>query len=114
LRHAASALRFKETIMAYLLLFLAGALLINALPHLVSGVQGQSFPTPFAKPRGVGNSSPLTNFLWGFANLATGSGIVLRWWDAVDHKPGAAALAAGGLAIGLFLAMHFGKVRGAK
>jgi hypothetical protein len=100
--------------MAYLVLFLAGALILNALPHLVSGLQGRPFPTPFAKPRGVGDSSPMTNFLWGFANLAIGAGIVLRWWGEVDREPGAAAAAAGALLIGLYLAMHFGKVRGGK
>jgi hypothetical protein len=100
--------------MAYLLLFLSGALLVNSLPHLVSGLMGQPFPTPFAKPHGVGDSSPVTNFLWGFANAAIGAGIVLRWWDGVDHKIGAAALAAGGLLIGLYLATHFGKVRGGR
>lgn len=100
--------------MTYALLFLAGALLINSIPHLASGLRGEPFPTPFAKPRGVGESSPLTNFLWGYANAAIGAGILLHWWDTVDHKAGAAALAAGGLAIGLYLAAHFGKVRAGK
>jgi hypothetical protein len=102
----------EDNIMAYLLLFFAGVLLLNALPHLVSGLMGQPFPTPFAKPRGVGESSPVTNFLWGFANAAIGAGIVLRWWGEVDHKLGAAAIAAGALPLGLYLATHFGKVRG--
>lgn len=97
--------------MSWVLLFLAGALLMNCVPHLVNGLQGKPFPTPFAKPRGVGDSPPVTNFLWGFANAAIGAGIVLRWWGEVDHKMVAAALAAGGLAIGLYLASHFGKVR---
>ncbi len=58
--------------MTYLLLFLAGALLCNAIPHLAAGLRGEPFPTPFAKPRGVGLSPPLVNFLWGLLNLVVG------------------------------------------
>jgi hypothetical protein len=100
--------------MDYLLLFLAGALLLNSLPHLVAGVMGAPFPSPFAKPHGVGDSPPLTNFLWGFANAAIGAGLLLHWWSEVDHKGGAAAVGAGALVIGLGLSIHFGKVRGNK
>lgn len=97
--------------MTYVLLFLAGALLLNSLPHLVSGLRGDPFPTPFAKPRGVGDSPPLTNFLWGFANLALGLGLTLDRLPLVPLEIGLAVMAAGGLAIGLHLSLHFGKVR---
>ncbi len=33
----------------------AGAFLINAVPHLVNGLSGRSFPSPFASPPGVGD-----------------------------------------------------------
>ena len=49
--------------------FFAGAFLANAVPHYVRGVTGRQFPTPFAVPPGVGESSPLTNVVWGIANL---------------------------------------------
>jgi len=32
--------------------FFGGAALLNAVPHLVSGVMGRRFPSPFAKPPG--------------------------------------------------------------
>jgi len=100
--------------MDHVLLFLAGVSLINALPHLVKGLCGEPFPTPFARPRGVGDSPPLTNFLWGFVNLALGIGLTLNRLPHVDRDVGLALLAAGGLTIGVYLALHFGKVRGAR
>jgi hypothetical protein len=48
--------------------FFAGAFLTNAVPHLVSGVMGRPFQTPFAKPRGEGPSSSTVNVLRGFFN----------------------------------------------
>ena len=56
--------------MSYVLLFLAGLVAGNAVPHLAAGTRGEPFPTPFAKPRGRGPSSPLVNALWGAFNLA--------------------------------------------
>ncbi len=41
--------------------FFEGAFLCNCVPHLVCGLQGSEFPTPFAKPRGVGLSSSVVN-----------------------------------------------------
>lgn len=39
--------------MIYVTLFFAGVFLCNAVPHLAAGLQGQPFPTPFARPRGM-------------------------------------------------------------
>ena len=52
--------------MHYVAAFFAGAFLCNCIPHLDCGLRGAPFPTPFAKPRGIGDSSPLINVLWGF------------------------------------------------
>ncbi len=92
-------------------LFFAGAFLCNAIPHLVAGLQGMPFPTPFARPRGIGNSSPLVNFLWGAVNLAIGLFILSRNTVAVGPDADCIALAAGALLLGIYLARHFGKVR---
>ena len=56
----------------YLAHFFAGAFLANAVPHLVHGLSGHRFQSPFATPSGVGESSALVNVLWGFANLVVG------------------------------------------
>lgn len=98
--------------MTLALLFLAGALLCNAIPHLANGLSGDPFPTPFATPRGIGNSPPLVNMLWGSANLFAGVALMILWLPDAGLLPGLVAAAAGWLAIGAYLAWHFGKVRG--
>jgi len=95
-------------------LFFAGAFLCNSIPHLASGLQGRPFPTPFATPRGVGDSSPLINVYWGALNLILGLVIVMRHPLAFDISPGPVALTAGALALGTYLAVHFGTVQAKK
>jgi len=93
--------------------FLAGGLAINTLPHLIAGLQGRAFQSPFAKPPGVGLSSPLSNVLWGFANLIVAWALFTQVgaFDASDPVHAASA-AAGGLLSGVFLALHFGRLHG--
>ena len=64
-----------------LLEFVSGLLLANGVPHFVQGVSGHRVQSPFATPRGVGESSPLTNAFWGFANLV--AGFILLWSSAL-------------------------------
>ena len=52
--------------------FFAGAFMTNAIPHLVNGISGNAFPSPFADPPGKGLSSPLINVLWALFNLLEG------------------------------------------
>ncbi len=98
--------------MNYIALFFAGAFLCNCIPHLVSGVRGDPFPSPFAQPPGKGNSSPLVNFLWGSFNLFAGLGLHSLAPVTFGFNLEYGSLAAGFLLSGLFLALHFGKVRG--
>jgi hypothetical protein len=56
----------------YIACFFAGMFLANAVPHFVSGISGDPFPTPFAKPPGKGLSSPTVNVLWALINLIVG------------------------------------------
>lgn len=79
-----------------------GALLVNAVPHGVSGLTGREFPTPFADPPGVGLSSPTLNIVWSAMNLG-GAALALR---SSTRKPAVAVV--GGLAMGLNLASRFG------
>ena len=96
----------------YLVQFVSGLFLANGVPHFVQGVSGHRFQSPFAKPPGVGESSPLTNTLWGFANLAVGA--ILLWFF---RPPGGAAflgwivVGLGVLLMAVMLSTHFGKVR---
>ena len=97
--------------MGLALLILSGALLCNAIPHLASGLRGDPFPSPFATPRGVGNSSPVVNVLWGSANLFAGAALMIAWLPGQGIVPGLCVAALGWLAIGIYVARHFGAVR---
>jgi len=93
-----------------MLLFMAlsGALLCNALPHLITGLRGERFFTPWAKPRGMGTSSAFQNFLWGAANLLVAVGIITR--TATQEVPhGLMAICAGFLVTGALLSIIFGR-----
>jgi hypothetical protein len=96
---------------AYLCQLISGLLLTNAVPHLVHGLSGAPFQSPFASPPGVGESSPLVNFYWGFANLAGGAALLVRF--APTNYAGWGMVAAGVLLLGTFCARHFGRVRAA-
>ena len=97
--------------MGYLWMFLAGELMCNGIPHLAAGLRGEPFPTPFAKPPGEGKSPPVVNFIWWSVNLF--GGVALSAWRLPlgDYRIGGTAAALGWLAIGLYLALHFGAVR---
>lgn len=85
----------------------AGALLINAVPHGVSAVQGHPFPTPFADPPGVGMSSPVVNVAWSAANLVAGAAVLRR---GIRSRGEGIAVLAGGIAMAFVLAYQFGSV----
>lgn len=52
--------------------FWSGMFLANFVPHFVTGICGNKFPTPFAKPPGIGLSSATVNVLWALFNLVVG------------------------------------------
>ena len=97
----------------YVAYFFGGAFLVNAAPHLLSGVMGRAFQSPFAKPPGQGFSSSTVNVLWGFLNLVVGYGLLARVGEfdlrATDHL---LALGAGVLLTGLVMARRFGRFNG--
>lgn len=100
--------------MPFIAPFFAGAFLCNAIPHLTNGLGGSPFPTPFAKPRGKGDSSPLVNFLWGGFNLAAGLSLLSIHPITVGLAADCLAFSAGFLALGLYISIHFGKVRSSR
>jgi len=97
----------------YLSYFLGGAFLINAVPHLVSGLMGRPFQSPFATPPGEGLSSSTVNVLWGFFNLAAGYVLIGRVGSfdlrATDD---ALVLGLGMLLTGVMTARLFGRFHG--
>jgi len=97
--------------MSYIANFFTGAFICNCIPHLVCGLNGEPFPTPFAKPRGVGNSSPLVNFLWGFFNATAGVALLALNPIHISLNPDFLALLLGAILMGTYLSLHFGKVR---
>ena len=50
--------------------FFGGAFLANFFLHLIAGLSGRPFPTPFAKPPFRGPSPPVVNVLYALFNLA--------------------------------------------
>jgi hypothetical protein len=94
----------------YLSYFFAGAFLANTLPHLMNGISGRSFQSPFAKPPGEGLSSPTVNVLWGFFNLIVSYLLVIRVGSFSLHNTiQVATLGAGALVMSVMLAISFGR-----
>ncbi len=93
--------------------FFGGAFLANAVPHLVNGVSGHPFQSPFAHPPGEGLSSALVNVLWGLANFVVGYLLlarvgtfdVRRWRHVITTGAGA-------LLMSVMLARAFGRFYG--
>ena len=93
--------------------FFGGVFLANAIPHLVSGMMGQPFQSPFAKPPGKGLSSSTVNVLWGFFNAVVGYVLVVRVGNFdLRSITDVLALAVGALLISLQSARHFGQFHG--
>src|SRR3989344_7850878 len=99
--------------MELLYYFLAGAFAINAIPHIVKGITGQTHMTPFKRV-----SSPVLNVAWGFVNVlvslflfgvATGKGGLVPPWNAGLAGLNLWATLAGALVVGLYLA-NFWKI----
>lgn len=99
----------------YLSWFVAGAFLMNAVPHIVQGICGNRFQTPFASPRGVGESSAVANVIWGLINVAAGGALLHVSFPDDLPPPWGLSIAGflGALVLALWLANHFSRVRNA-
>jgi hypothetical protein len=99
----------------YALEFLGGMFLANGVPHFVQGLSGNPLPTPFSKPPGIGDSSPLVNALWGLGNLVAGA-LLLHFFRPQGDAAwsGWIAVGLGMLILSVQLATHFGRVRAGK
>ena len=93
--------------------FFGGAFLANTIPHLVNGISGLPFQSPFASPPGEGLSSSTVNVLWGMFNLVVAYVLVVRVgrFD-LRRTRHVVVLGIGALLIALMLARHFGEFHG--
>ncbi|MGC1421672.1 MAG: hypothetical protein WA354_04900 [Terracidiphilus sp.] len=93
--------------------FFGGAFITNAIPHLVNGVSGRPFQTPFAKPPGKGLSSSTVNVIWGFFNLLLAWLLIFRVGSFDLYKvQHALAFGAGVLMMSVMSARIFGPLHG--
>ncbi|HVV41223.1 MAG TPA: hypothetical protein VHC94_09180 [Nitrobacter sp.] len=93
--------------------FFGGAVLTDAIPHVVAGLMGEPFQTPFARPPGEGLPTSIVNVPRGSFNLLAGYLLVCRVGDfGVKTTGDIAALGLGGLPTGLFLARRLGRLYG--
>ena len=95
---------------AYVVQAAGGAFLTNAIPHFVHGVSGSRFQSPFGKPLGVGESSPVSNVVWGFGNMAVGGFLLTQFPPSSLVSRGVVGAAI--FLSGLLLARYFGRIRG--
>jgi len=97
----------------YVSYFFGGIFLANAIPHSVSGMMGQAFQSPFAKPPGKGLSSSTVNVLWGDFNLAIGYLLIFHVGSFDIHNVVQVLSAGiGALLISVISARTFGKFHG--
>ena len=93
----------------YIACFFAGLFLTNVVPHFVSGISGDRFPTPFAHPPGRGLSSPTVNVIWALFNLVVGY-ILFRVGKVASGNASAVVVFFGGIvAMSTLASMRFAK-----
>lgn len=83
------------------------ALVINAVPHGLAEVVGKPFPSPFAKPPGVGLSGRVPNLVWSAANAAAGVALLRGRDGSVRER---AVVAVSGVLTAAALTAYFGKL----
>lgn len=97
----------------YISYLFGGAFLANAIPHLVSGITGHPFQSPFASPPGQGLSSATVNVLWSALNLVIGYLLLCRVGTFELRRTRHIVVAGlGALLMALMLARSFGKLYG--
>src|SRR5580704_15832432 len=93
--------------------FFGGAFLMNTVPHLVAGVMGSPFQSPFASPPGEGLSSSTVNVLWGMFNLFVAYLLLGRVGIfELRQTKHAVPFALGVLVMAIMLARAFGRLHG--
>ncbi len=67
----------------YLVAVPAAAFVVNSLPHLVHGVSGKQFPTPFSGRAGTLDGA-VRNVFWGAGNLIAGCVLFNLIWSGMS------------------------------
>jgi hypothetical protein len=97
----------------YIAYFFGGAFLANTVPHLVNGMSGSPFQSPFATPPGQGLSSSTVNVLWGMFNLVVAYVLLVRVGRfELRQTRHVVVLGIAVLLMALLLANHFGRFHG--
>jgi len=97
----------------YISYFFGGVFLANAIPHMVSGMMGRAFQSPFAKPPGEGLSSSTINIVWGFSNAMVAYLLIFHVGTFDLHSiADVFAVGIGAFLIALYSARHFGNFHG--
>lgn len=91
----------------YVSCFFAGMFLTNAIPHLVNGISGDAFPTPFADPPGKGLSPPTLNVVWAFFNIIIGYMLYRGGQIRRENLPGIAIFIGGAIFAAIWLSQAF-------
>ena len=91
----------------YIAAFFAGAFLCNSVPHLVNGLSGDAFPTPFANPPGKGLSPAYINVAWGLFNLLIGYILYKISKISTENKIGIVLFSTGIALMGIMLSITF-------
>lgn len=95
----------------YVAYFFGGAFLVNSIPHLVNGLSGRRFPSPFTSLPGKGESSPMVNVLWGTFNLVVGYLLVCQVGEFhIRNLRDSLVLGVGSLLMAIMLAQAFGQI----
>ena len=93
--------------------FFGGMFLANAIPHVVSGLMGRPFQSPFAKPPGEGLSSSTVNTLWGYFNVLIGYLLICRVGNFdLRATDSVAAAGLGAFLLSMLMARQFGRFNG--
>jgi hypothetical protein len=93
--------------------YFGGMFLINTVPHLVAGISGSPFQTPFASPPGQGLSSSMVNVLWAMFNLLLAYVLVCRMGNfELRRTKHVIPFGLGMLLMAIMLARTFGRLHG--
>src|ERR1700748_536602 len=91
----------------YVACFFAGAFSANVVPHFVAGIQGNKFPTPFAKPPGKGLSSTTVNVAWSLFNMLVAA-LLFKTGHIGAEEPATLILYFSGISVlSLLMSRHF-------